>query len=58
MLGMKIDRADTAWVVVSAALGMLMTPALAFFYAGLFRLSVVLLTGRLVRRRKPVSASV
>jgi Amt family ammonium transporter len=32
-----IDPGDTAWVLVSAALVMLMTPALAFFYGGLVR---------------------
>lgn len=33
----KIDTGDTAWVLVSAALVMLMTPGLAFFYAGMVR---------------------
>jgi Amt family ammonium transporter len=33
----KIDAGDTAWVLISAALVMLMTPALAFFYGGLVR---------------------
>jgi Amt family ammonium transporter len=33
----KIDTGDTAWVLVSAALVMLMTPGLAFFYGGLVR---------------------
>lgn len=33
----KIDGADTAWVLISAALVMLMTPGLAFFYGGLVR---------------------
>ena len=33
----KIDTGDTAWVLVSAALVMLMTPALGFFYGGLVR---------------------
>jgi len=33
----KIDSGDTAWVLVSAALVMLMTPGLAFFYGGLVR---------------------
>ena len=32
-----INGADTAWVLVSAALVMLMTPALGFFYGGLVR---------------------
>lgn len=30
-----LDGADTAWVLVSAAFVMLMTPGLAFFYAGM-----------------------
>ncbi len=34
---LKIDGADTAWVLISAALVMLMTPGLAFFYGGLVR---------------------
>jgi len=33
----KIDTGDTAWVLISAALVMLMTPGLAFFYGGLVR---------------------
>ncbi len=32
-----IDTGDTAWVLMSAALVLLMTPALAFFYGGLVR---------------------
>jgi hypothetical protein len=33
----RIDSGDTAWVLVSAALVLMMTPALAFFYGGLVR---------------------
>jgi Amt family ammonium transporter len=33
----KTDSGDTAWVLMSAALVMLMTPALGFFYGGLVR---------------------
>jgi ammonium transporter, Amt family len=33
----KIDAGDTAWVLLSAALVMLMTPALGFFYGGMVR---------------------
>jgi Amt family ammonium transporter len=33
----KVDSGDTAWVLMSAALVMLMTPGLAFFYGGLVR---------------------
>ena len=32
-----INKGDTTWVLVSAALVMLMTPGLAFFYGGLVR---------------------
>ena len=32
-----IDSGDTAWILMSAALVMLMTPGLAFFYGGLVR---------------------
>ncbi len=32
-----INTGDTAWVIMSAALVLLMTPALAFFYGGLVR---------------------
>src|SRR5256886_1233425 len=32
---MNIDTGDTAWLLISAALVMLMTPALGFFYGGL-----------------------
>jgi len=32
-----INGADTAWILVSSALVMLMTPALGFFYGGLVR---------------------
>jgi len=44
LLGMAdaIDKGDTAWVLVSAALVMLMTPGLAFFYGGLVRKKNVL----------------
>ena len=37
-----MDTGDTAWVLVSAALVMLMTPALGFFYGGLVRRKNVL----------------
>ena len=38
----KIDTGDTAWVLISTALVMLMTPGLAFFYGGLVRKKNVL----------------
>jgi len=38
----KIDTGDTAWVLMSAALVLLMTPGLAFFYGGLVRRKNVL----------------
>jgi ammonium transporter, Amt family len=34
---MAVNGADTAWILISAALVMLMTPALAFFYGGMVR---------------------
>lgn len=41
---LKIDSGDTAWVLVSAALVLLMTPGLAFFYGGMVRVKNVLST--------------
>ncbi len=41
---MEINGADTAWVLVSTALVLLMTPALALFYGGLVRSKNVLST--------------
>jgi Amt family ammonium transporter len=41
---MEINSGDTAWVMVSAALVMLMTPALGFFYGGLVQRKNVLST--------------
>ena len=38
----KIDTGDTAWVLVSTALVMLMTPGLALFYGGMVRKKNVL----------------
>ena len=40
----KISSGDTAWLLASAALVMLMTPALGFFYGGLVRRKNVLAT--------------
>lgn len=40
----KIDAGDTAWLLVSSALVLLMTPALALFYGGLVRRKNVLST--------------
>ena len=34
---MNIDTGDTAWVLISAALVLFMTPGLAFFYGGMVR---------------------
>ncbi len=39
-----VSAGDTAWLLISAALVMLMTPALGFFYAGLVRRKNVLAT--------------
>src|SRR5690242_9261808 len=41
---MGIDAGDTAWVLTAAALVMLMTPALGFFYGGLVQRKNVLST--------------
>ncbi|MGO4956736.1 hypothetical protein ACTQ49_05595 [Luteococcus sp. Sow4_B9] len=38
----QINAADTAWVLVSASLVLLMTPALALFYGGMVRSKTVL----------------
>src|SRR5436309_3756518 len=40
----NISAGDTAWLLVSSALVMLMTPALGFFYGGLVRKKNVLAT--------------
>ena len=40
----KISSGDTAWLLMSASLVMLMTPALGFFYGGLVRKKNVLAT--------------
>ncbi|HEY3111831.1 MAG TPA: ammonia channel protein, partial [Chloroflexota bacterium] len=40
----EINTGDTAWVLASTALVMLMTPALGFFYGGLVRRKNVLAT--------------
>ena len=37
-----INAGDTAWVLISSALVMLMTPGLAFFYGGMVRRKNVL----------------
>ncbi|MDQ3222031.1 MAG: hypothetical protein M3Q75_00915, partial [Gemmatimonadota bacterium] len=37
-----MDTGDTAWVLTSAALVLLMTPGLAFFYGGMVRAKGVL----------------
>lgn len=41
---MRIDTGDTAWLVVSTALVMIMTPALALFYGGMVRSKNILAT--------------
>ncbi|MDA8437714.1 MAG: ammonium transporter, partial [Propionibacterium sp.] len=37
MMALEINTGDTAWVMAAAALVLLMTPALAFFYGGMVR---------------------
>lgn len=39
---LKVDTGDTAWILVSASLVMLMTPGLAMFYGGMVRSKNVL----------------
>jgi Amt family ammonium transporter len=39
---LKVDTGDTAWVLISTTLVMIMTPGLAFFYGGLVRKKNVL----------------
>ena len=39
---LEINTGDTAWVLISAALVLVMTPALAFFYGGMVRAKGVL----------------
>jgi Amt family ammonium transporter len=41
---MQIDSGDTTWVLISSALVLLMTPALAFFYGGMVRKKNILST--------------
>ncbi|MBF0344465.1 MAG: ammonium transporter [Nitrospirae bacterium] len=41
---LKVDKGDTAWMLVSAAMVMLMTPGLAMFYGGMVRRKNVLAT--------------
>ncbi|MCL5024960.1 MAG: ammonia channel protein, partial [Chloroflexi bacterium] len=40
----EVSAGDTAWVLTSAALVLMMTPALAFFYGGMVRKKNVLAT--------------
>src|SRR3954463_9619161 len=40
--GVRMNSGDTAWVLASAALVLLMTPGLAFFYGGMVRAKSVL----------------
>lgn len=40
----KIDTGDTAWLLVSTALVLVMTPGLAFFYGGMVRKKNVIST--------------
>lgn len=40
----KIDSGDTAWILISTAMVLLMTPGLAFFYGGMVRTKSVVST--------------
>ena len=42
MGAIEISGGDTAWVLMSAALVLLMTPGLAFFYGGMVRAKSVI----------------
>ena len=42
MEAIEINAGDTAWVLMAAALVLLMTPAVAFFYGGMVRAKAVL----------------
>jgi Amt family ammonium transporter len=42
--GSKIDTGDTAWLLISTALVLVMTPGLAFFYGGMVRKKNVIST--------------
>ena len=42
--GSKIDSGDTAWLLISTALVLVMTPGLAFFYGGMVRKKNVIST--------------
>lgn len=44
MIAFEIDTGDTAWLLISAALVLLMTPGLALFYGGMVRSKSVLNT--------------
>ena len=41
---MTVNTGDTAWLLMSSALVMLMTPGLAFFYGGMVRRKNILST--------------
>src|SRR5688572_14041680 len=49
-----INAADTAWLLVAAALVLLMTPALALFYGGMVRRQNVLSTFMYVLAPLPI----
>ncbi|HEU4537994.1 MAG TPA: ammonia channel protein, partial [Polyangiaceae bacterium] len=50
----EINAADTAWLLVAAALVLLMTPALALFYGGMVRRRNVLSTFMYVLAPLPI----
>jgi len=56
-----IDTGDTTWILISAALVMIMTPGVGFFYGGLVRSKNALATimhsfGILGRRQRGLGA--
>lgn len=52
----EINKADTAWILVSTAMVMFMTPGLAIFYAGMARKKNVLSTMMQSGRQRFVKA--
>ena len=48
-----LDSGSTAWVLVSAALVLFMTPGLAFFYGGMVRSKNVLTAQKVQAKRQP-----
>lgn len=52
-----INQGDTAWILISTALVLMMTPALAFFYGGMVRRKNILSALNLSFVLRPLSVS-